>query len=287
VTAERKSRKKEVPQKTSSATTLKGGAVLGAAGLALPGKSGEKARELKEAKKMVGKQPVKVVGEPMAVAIFPFQVSGTKENLGAIVQDKLITALFHQKRFRVIERSQLDRILEEQKLGMSGLLDASTAAELGKGIGVDAIIIGSTTQASNGSISIDARAIDTESATIIVANDAYSASNDSKSMKTAIENLAYKFVQSLPLIDGYVINVANKIMIDKGLQAGIRKGQKCTVYTEGKEVKHPITGQILGKETIIKGEILVTGVYEKYSYCIPVMQEPGTVIKVGDRFVTK
>jgi len=44
--------------------------------------------------------------------------------------------------FSVVERSRLDQIMEEQKLGLTGLIDDNQAASLGKIMGVDAIITG-------------------------------------------------------------------------------------------------------------------------------------------------
>lgn len=208
--------------------------------------------------------------------------------MGHIIMDKLTTALFNQDRFRVIERSQLERILEEQKLGMSGLLDESKAAQLGKGIGVDAIILGSVAEESRGDLSIYARAIDTESAIIVVAEDSYAQSSAAKSVKAAVENLAFKLVQSIPLVDGIVISVeGDKIMIDKGHTQQLKEGMKCVVYKYGKEIRHPVSKQVLGKEKIIVGEILVTEVADLYSYAQVVKIEPGFSIQVENIFVTK
>lgn len=44
--------------------------------------------------------------------------------------------------FSVVERSRLDQIMQEQKLGLTGLIDDNQAASLGKIMGVDAIITG-------------------------------------------------------------------------------------------------------------------------------------------------
>lgn len=44
--------------------------------------------------------------------------------------------------FRVIERSRLNLLLQEQKLKAAGLLDQKTVSELGKIIGVEAVITG-------------------------------------------------------------------------------------------------------------------------------------------------
>ncbi len=44
--------------------------------------------------------------------------------------------------FTVIERSQIDKVMREQRLGLSGAIDESTAARVGRLLGLDAIIIG-------------------------------------------------------------------------------------------------------------------------------------------------
>ncbi len=239
--------------------------------------------------KKVSSSKVKLVGERMSIAIFPFETMGSAGNdLGNIVFDKLLTALFNQKRFKVIERNQLEKILDEQKLGMTGVIDASTAAELGKGIGVDAIILGSVSLTRSGAISVDARAIDTESATIITAHDAYSGNFDPQTLKSLVERIAVKFVQSFPLVEGLVIQKEySNIMLDMGSDKGLKKGMKCVIYREGAEIKHPVTGQILGKDTKILGEISLNDVYEKYTSGSILSNGDGSLIQVGDKFITK
>jgi TolB-like protein len=236
---------------------------------------------------IVGKKTVKEVGERMGVAVMPFENKGASKDLGEIVLDKMITVLWNQQRFKVMERAQLDKILAEQSLGASGVVDAATAAQIGKGIGVDAIIIGSVAATSSGSISIDARVIDTESATIIVAQDAYSGSSDAQSVKNTVENLARKLAESLPLVEGYIIRIdGEKIMLDQGRTAGLKRGMKCVVYKEGEVVKHPITGEVLGKDTQELGEIIVTEDFDKYSVA-KTLKIYGGVISIGDKFITK
>jgi curli biogenesis system outer membrane secretion channel CsgG len=62
------------------------------------------------------------------------------------VSDLLVDRLVKDGTFSVIERSRLDAILAEQNLGLSGRLDANTAAQVGRILGVDAVILGSVTQ---------------------------------------------------------------------------------------------------------------------------------------------
>jgi TolB-like protein len=239
------------------------------------------------AKKSSIARTVKIVGERMGVAVLPFENKGASRDLGEIILDKMITCLVNQERFKVMERSQLDKILAEQSLGASGVLDAETAAEIGKGIGVDGIIIGSVAATSSGAISVDARVIDTESAAIVVAQDIYSSSSDAQSVKSAIDNLARKITQELPLVEGYIIQIDGpKVILDNGRNSGLKKGMKCVVYKEGGEIKHPLTGEILGKDTIILAEVLITDVFDKYCVARSIKNEGG-MISIGDKFLTK
>jgi len=245
------------------------------------------ADQKKETEMIVGKQTIKLVGERMGVAVFPFENKGASRDLGEIILDKMITVLWNQDRFKVMERAALNQVLAEQSLGQTGVLDAATAAEIGKGIGVDAIIIGSVAAAASGALSIDTRVIDTESAAIIVAHDAYTGSSDAQSVRNAVENLARKITESLPLVDGYVIRIDGpELIIDVGRNGGLKRGMKCVIYKEGAPIKHPITGEILGKETNVIGEVLVTDAFDKYSVAKQ-LSLVGGVISIGDKFITK
>jgi tetratricopeptide (TPR) repeat protein len=51
--------------------------------------------------------------------------------------------------FSIAERTEMERILKEQQLGMSGVIDDSQAAAVGKVLGIDAIISGSTNWSEN------------------------------------------------------------------------------------------------------------------------------------------
>ncbi|HEY9799482.1 MAG TPA: CsgG/HfaB family protein [Leptolyngbyaceae cyanobacterium] len=62
------------------------------------------------------------------------------------VSEVLVNKLVKSGNFVVVERSQIDAILREQNLGDSGRVDASTAAQIGRILGVEAVIIGSVTQ---------------------------------------------------------------------------------------------------------------------------------------------
>lgn len=61
---------------------------------------------------------------------------------GTEVSEDLTQALFESGRFEVLDRQHLARIMQEHKLGVSDVVDASTAAQLGKFIGTAALVFG-------------------------------------------------------------------------------------------------------------------------------------------------
>ncbi|MCU0645956.1 MAG: FlgO family outer membrane protein [bacterium] len=227
------------------------------------------------------------VGERMGLAVLPFQTKGLGTEMGEInVVEQMMTTFFNLNRFKLFERTQLEKILEEQKLGMAGVLDASTAAEIGKGIGVDAIVLGTVTRAG-ANIAIDARLIDTETAEIITAQDEISARTSIQDLKDMINKLALKISQDLPLVEGYVISVGgDRLTLDIGGNNGLKKGMKCIVYHEGKEIIHPITKKVLGKETEELGEIKLNQVFPEYSVGQVIKTKSG-VFEVGNKIITK
>lgn len=65
---------------------------------------------------------------------------------GRAVSDILINLLVRDGTYAVIERSKLEQVLREQNLGASGRIQPGTEAQLGKLLGVDALIVGSITK---------------------------------------------------------------------------------------------------------------------------------------------
>ncbi len=75
-----------------------------------------------------------------------YDIFGSDQDIGKGIADMLVTNLVRNGTYSVIERKQLDQVLREQNFQQSGRADPSSAVELAKILGVDAIIIGSITQ---------------------------------------------------------------------------------------------------------------------------------------------
>jgi curli biogenesis system outer membrane secretion channel CsgG len=73
-------------------------------------------------------------------------VFGTNVDVGKGISDLLVEKLVQDSKCSVIERSALDKILNEQNLSNSDRADSSTAVKIGRLLGVDAVIIGTITE---------------------------------------------------------------------------------------------------------------------------------------------
>jgi TolB-like protein len=107
------------------------------------------------------------------IAIIPFsyadgRAGATKD--GSVISERLTIKMINMHKFEIIERSVLDKVMAELKLQSSGMIDASSAQQLGKVLGVEAIITGTLVETSNGQIEVNARLIKTETAQAIGAS---------------------------------------------------------------------------------------------------------------------
>jgi curli biogenesis system outer membrane secretion channel CsgG len=74
---------------------------------------------------------------------------GTEVDIGKGITDMLVDKLVNGSTFSVIERKALDSIMREQNISNSDRFDSSSAALIGRLLGVDAIVVGSITQFGN------------------------------------------------------------------------------------------------------------------------------------------
>ena len=98
-------------------------------------------------------------GRKKRVAVFDFDyatvhsgvaaIFGQDVDIGKGICDLLVTNLVKDGTYSVIERKALDKIMTEQNFSNSDRANPTSAAKLGKLLGVDAIIVGSITQFGN------------------------------------------------------------------------------------------------------------------------------------------
>lgn len=103
------------------------------------------------------------------VAVIPFrELDGRTTVLGTYLSEELGTDLFKLGGLDIVERTMLDRILGELKLGQSGLVDPTTAKKIGEVAGVDAIVTGTITDLES-FVAVNCRLIDVQTGRVFAA----------------------------------------------------------------------------------------------------------------------
>lgn len=82
----------------------------------------------------------------VAVSRFEDRSGSGYTHVGDGVADMLATALVKSGKFMVIERQELDKVLQEQRLGQSGVVTEQSAAKVGRLLGVELLVVGSVSE---------------------------------------------------------------------------------------------------------------------------------------------
>jgi TolB-like protein len=129
------------------------------------------------------------------MAVFTFENIGIVDSTmkwGESISEMLTTSLINSNRFKVIERAQLDKVLQEQALGQTGALDSETAVVVGKIMGLDAVVVGSVSKLAS-QYEADARILNVESGEAITAANA--AAQSANQLRSIADMLAGNFAQ--------------------------------------------------------------------------------------------
>jgi TolB-like protein len=113
--------------------------------------------------------PAPVTQKGWLIAVFPLEdlvASEETKGLGEQIAATLTDGLARSGEVRVVERRQLQQILEELKLSASGLIDEQTAIRAGKILGANALLLGSFLKFQD-SVKINVRVVKTETGEIL------------------------------------------------------------------------------------------------------------------------
>ena len=206
--------------------------------------------------------------------------------------DLLITSLVASGRFDVIERSKIVQVLAEQDLALTGIMDESTAAEVGQVVGAEWVILGTVTSATQQDIdkfgyilavievAVDVRAVDATTGKIMLSQQA-SGRNENKVVVTsegtrvsgaidyaaayakaaqqAIDGIGLKMGNLFPLL-GYVVNVdGNRVVTDIGEERGVAVGDQFVVFRVTTEIRHPVSGERIGWNKEVLATLKIRG----------------------------
>ena len=179
--------------------------------------------------------------------------SGYRKN----ISDRILADLIESNRFNVIDRQNLDSILDEQKFSTSGLVNPNQGSKIGKIAGLEKVIVGKVTSYNykyheaeyhdgtkiqdayyDVKISATVKMVDVETAKYNMAVTAEASGadgNKTRALDQAIENLSANISQSLTdqfKIKANVTNVEQQVIltIDQGSNRGIKKSMNFNIY---------------------------------------------------------
>ena len=236
------------------------------------------------------------IGQRLRVAVVEFENKTTYgQRLGGAASDVLVTELDHTGRFILIERSKLAKVFEEQKLGITGVIDPDTAAQLGKLLGAAAIITGAVTEfgtqqkgtdylitESKKQVAravVDVRVINTETGQILFAESgkgevssssgtflgmgssaSYNESIEGEALRAAIQKFTGNLTARLAQVP-WTCRVAELdgqvVYLDAGLRSGLNIGQELELVELGDEIKSPNSGLVIGRKEKLLGKCRV------------------------------
>jgi len=138
--------------------------------------------------------PGKLRTSILNTAVVEFQEKGSLsiQDAGTIIAEWMSSSLYKTQVFDIYERVLLQRVLEEQELGLTGGLDEKTTAEIGKLYGVEAIVTGTVSKFGN-TISVVAKLIDTKTAKVMASADVKTSSVDA--IPDVIDELAWELAK--------------------------------------------------------------------------------------------
>ncbi|MFH1725506.1 MAG: CsgG/HfaB family protein [Elusimicrobiota bacterium] len=242
----------------------------------------------------------KYVGPKRRIGVVEFENKSAygQARLGTAVSDILITELAKSGRFVVVERDKLNKVLDEQKLQASGAIDARTAVEVGKILGLNAIVTGAVSQfgvKTEGSeygvvqskrqtaeAVVDIRLVDVETGQVLYADSGKGEARSSKGTFLGLlgtkggydETIEGKALRaSIAQFTENIVSQVNRkpwscriaavrgelVYLNAGPTMGVEKGLKLDCFHLGKEILDPTTGLMLGHEEVPIGRVRVTG----------------------------
>ncbi len=236
-------------------------------------------------------------GPKLRVGVVNFQNKTPSKvlGIGEAAADILGTILQKTDRFIVIPQQDIQSILDQQRLGSTGAINPETAAEMGKILGLNAIVTGSITAYSEteegydylvskgkkqiARVTVDYRIVDTTTGVQLMAD---SGAGIYEKKAGSVLGMGTKAAYDTDLRDGALRDALTKAMvnmmkrlearkwsgriaqvdgetlyINAGQRSGLNVGDKLDVYRPGKEIIDPETKRKLGTTENLIGQALV------------------------------
>lgn len=229
----------------------------------------------------------------------------------AALTNKFVTALVGTRKFDVVERERMDKLIDEMRLGQSGLQDPAHAAQMGKQLGAKYFLMGEvsvftlTTQKKYIELAsrwqrteelkliVDMRIVETETSKVVSAFKGDGLIQAKQMFKSepsldappepatvdaierqVVDKLVLKVIEVVFPIKVVDVTADGVVSINRGEGGGVSIGEQFDVFSEGEEIVDPDTGEVLGASESKVGRIRVEQILPKLSKCSIVAGRP-------------
>ena len=236
-------------------------------------------------------------GPKLRVGVVNFQNKTPSRvlGIGEAAADILGTILQKTDRFIVIPQQDMESILSQQSMGATGVINPDTAAEMGKVMGLNAIVTGAVTAYSEteegadylvakskkqiARVTVDYRIVDTTTGVQLMADSGAGIYSKSASkvlgmgskagydpdlrdgaLRDALTKAMVNMMQKLGARkwNGRVAQIDGEdLYINAGQRSGLNVGAKLKVFRSGKDIIDPVTKMKLGTTENLIGEAIV------------------------------
>ncbi|NLI10697.1 MAG: hypothetical protein GX447_08100 [Elusimicrobia bacterium] len=125
----------------------------------------------KEISKDISKQIKESEKNNIKVAVFDFAYYDGKISPALRQISESLTINLAKNSITIVERNQIEKILQEKKLQMSGMFDEKTVTEVGTFVGAEAILTGTVEDMENGKSKINIKVLNVKTSVIIAAGE--------------------------------------------------------------------------------------------------------------------
>ena len=131
------------------------------------------------------------------IAIIDFEGINVSEGDAKALTQRLTSEMIRLEVYQVLERSEMKRLLEEQKCQYSGCVDMTCVVDIGKLIGAKYMVIDSISKVG-GSFNLDSRMISVETGESYISAQFTSNGKIDKVLKLGIPSLSYQLCEIEP-----------------------------------------------------------------------------------------
>ena len=213
--------------------------------------------------------------EVSSIAVFPlkgrFEAIHVKDDASETILNVLTDAFIKSRRFSIIEREQINKILTEQKFQSSGVVDENTAVAFGKFAGASNIVLGTyeisikkklanrliyKTNIFTARCEINIRIVDVKTGKIketakirVKAVEGEEQKAYEKVKEEIVVKLDREISNKFPLV-AYIVKILSEkeVLADIGKSDGITEETEFSVFEYGEDVVHPVSKKVMRGE---------------------------------------